>query len=298
MRKKPATSVNNLFPILSILEKNGLDINMFLAEFDLDSAIRLYPDRRIPTDTLISITRKAADLTGDKYAGLHLGEIFSGFSNILGHVLLNCANAGEAFNKFRRYQRIIDEGKTLEIAIRDNMVLLEFRSEYPQYLNDIHFMDHFMSAAVTYFKILTGKKLNIGESFFIHDKPASTAEYERVFSSKLNFNSSINAIVFKSSDLLVPVLQPNRELLAVLEKYANEVLQKLSQNDSYSNRVRKLIIDMIRAENPSIETIASMLNMSAHFYPHFMVILFCVSCNNPYPDLIAPLPRVTSADIL
>lgn len=264
MKKTPTVSVSKLLSLFTLLEQKGIDIKNFLIESGIDPDIAAYPDRRVSLETLSNLHEKASALIHDDFIGLHQGEVFTGFSNILGYVLMNCRDAGEAIEKYTKYQQIVDEGRIFSSHIDGDRLILQFRAAEPSIQNDRHLTEHLMVGIITYTRILSGWDGRDGrhEVHFMHKAPHDISEYERIFQCKPHFQSHMNGLVFDKSFLKLPVLQPNRELLFVLEGYAREALSKLQQDTSHAGKVKRIIVDILRGESPTIETIASHVNMS------------------------------------
>jgi AraC-like DNA-binding protein len=264
MKKTPTISASKLLSLFTLLERKGIDVKAFLVESGIDPDIAAYPDRRVSLETVSELNRKASELVEDDFIGLHQGEVFTGFSNILGYVLMNCRDAAEAIEKYTKYQQIVDEGRILLCDIRDDQVSLQYRIADSSPHDDHHHTEHLMMGMVTYSRILTGwdSKEGYREVHFVHEAPRDTSEYERLFQCKPHFSSHMNALIFDKAFLSLPILQPNRELLVVLEGYAREVLSKLQADDSHANKVKQVIVNILRGESPTIGMIASRVNMS------------------------------------
>src|SRR5512138_1157498 len=85
-----------------------VDIDAFLRSLGVSPADVRTPDAHIPVDTYLLIQDEAAHYVGDPYFGLHMGEFAEpGSWSILGYMMMNCKNLGEAFEKSQRYSRII-----------------------------------------------------------------------------------------------------------------------------------------------------------------------------------------------
>lgn len=265
MKKTPTVSVSKLLSLFTLLERKGVDVINFLIESGIDPDIATYPDRRVSLETLSDLHQKASALIQDDFIGLHQGEVFTGFSNILGYVLMNCRDAGEAIEKYTKYQKIVDEGRIFSSHVDGDRLILQFQAAEPYIQTDRHLTEHLMVGIMTYTRILTGWNGRDGyhEVHFVHEAPhEDTSEYERLFQCKLHFNSHMNGLVFDKAFLKLPILEPNRELLFMLEGHAREVLSKLQADESHSNRVKRVIVDILRGESPTVETIASHMNMS------------------------------------
>ena len=97
------------------LDSLGVDVDAFLRSVEVDPAVAKSPDGYIPLETYLLIEDEAARYTDDPYFGLHMGQYAEpGSWSILGYMMMNCENLGEAFEKSARYARIIGnliEGK-------------------------------------------------------------------------------------------------------------------------------------------------------------------------------------------
>jgi AraC-like DNA-binding protein len=262
MKRTPTTSVSKLMSLFTLLERSNISVKSFLRDAGLDEETAAYPDRRVPLDVVSNLNLRAVELTGDEFIGLHQGEVFTGFSNILGYVLMNCRDVAEAIEKYAKYQQILDEGRVLLYRADGETVVMQYMIDHPFLRNDRHLVEHMMAGMLTYSRNLTGADLQCSEVTFAHAAPTDIGEYQRLFKCTPQFNSEMNTLVFDSAYLQLPILQPNRELLVVLERYAREVLARLRQDDSHAGRARRMIVDVLRGAAPSIRMIASKMNMS------------------------------------
>lgn len=262
MKRNPTTSVSKLMSLFTLLERSNVSVKTFLRDAGLDAETAAYPDRRIPLDIVSSLNLRAAALTGDQFIGLHQGELFTGFSNILGYVLMNCRDVAEAIEKYAKYQQILDEGRVLFWHIEGDATVMQYRIDHPFLRNDRHLVEHMMAGMLTYSRHLTGVELRCREVMFAHAAPADISEYRRLFKCTPHFSTGMNALKFDSAYLRRPVLQPNRELLAVLERYAQEVLTRLRQDDSHAGRAKRIIVDLLCGTVPTVRMTASKMNMT------------------------------------
>lgn len=265
MKKQLTTSIAKIAPLFVILEKNGISVREFLSSEGIDPRITQSPDSRLALGALHILTEKAARMTGDEHIGLHAGEVFAGFSNILGYILMNCATVGEAIEKYCAYQKITDEGRSIKLQIKDSHAIIEVVVMEEALAKERHLIDHMLSGLLTYFKRLTKREIstpNLIEVRFAYKAPDDISEYRRIFPCKLIFGSPMSALVFNSATLDTPIPQPNKDLLTVFERYAVELLAKLTEADSYTNKVNRMIIKLLRGETPTIEEVARELAMS------------------------------------
>jgi AraC-like DNA-binding protein len=251
-----------LVPLFSLLERAGVDVPDFLARAGVDPGSVGDADARVPFDLVLELERRARLETGDELIGLHQGEAFIGFSNVLGYVLSNCSDVAEALEKAVKYQKIVDEAKSISYSIADGNVALDFSVEGLSPAEEADQVDYMTMGIVSYSRILTGTVIPCSGVSFRHRAPRDASEYRRLFGRMPRFESARNALVFERRYMTLPVLRPDRELLAVLEAYASRTLAGLKDRESAAARARKCIIDGLRGEAPSLESVAVRLHMS------------------------------------
>ncbi len=208
------------------------------------------------------LTHRAVQITGNPYFGLHQGEAMVGFSNILGHILVNCQTMGEAMDKHIKYHQILYEGCDIIVEMEGDSLVSEFVFYTDSLANDNQLSDFALSCSYSYAKLLTGKPIDLIETRFKHNAPADLSEYNRIFNCKLEFESEMNAIVVDSEMLNIPIREPNKDLLCVFEKYAEAVLSKHTGKATYTQKVGSLITRMLGEKIPQIDMIAKKLAIS------------------------------------
>lgn len=230
----------------------------------VNKAILSSPDNRLSGLEVQKIIKAAEALTKDKYIGLHQGQQLSkGFSNILGHVLMNCSDLNECWTKYCRYEKLIDSTSISSFQLLKNKAVLSNITLDSSLKDNIQFSDFKLSGMLSYIKLLCGKNIKLIEVHFTHPKPRNICEYEKVFQSSILFEKSSNALIFNSNLLSMPVLEPNKSLLHLFEKSANNAIEELTSNAYYTTKVTKIITEeLLKSNLISIEAIAEKLSLS------------------------------------
>ncbi|MFH2063945.1 MAG: AraC family transcriptional regulator [Pseudomonadota bacterium] len=262
MDRKPTTSITHISSLFTILESQGIDVKAFLVDAGVDPSILKSPENRLTWETVQMLTHRAVQITGNAYFGLHQGESMVGFSNILGHILVNCQTLGEALEKLLKFYKILYEGCDIIVGMEGEYIVTEYAFHDQKLNGDMQLADYSMSCCYSYAKQLTGKKIDLIEVRFKHDAPPDISEYNRIFNCKLKFGSSMNAIVGDSEIVNIPIREPNKKLLSVFEKYAKEILSKQTEKSTYTQKVGSLITKMLGEKIPQINMIASKLSIS------------------------------------
>jgi AraC-like DNA-binding protein len=242
-------------------EKHGFNFRDLLSSIGIESDIMDSPDNSITDGQLFDILQKAASITGNDFFGLHAGEIFSGLSNILGYLLLNCANLKEAVEKYCCYQKVYDESNRIGLTFQDDFIIVRLTMADERHNLDRHVVDLRLAGTYKYCRVLTGKVQPLEEVRFQYKKPSDITEYLRVFKCPLRFGCNENSLVFKRRVLETPILQPNKDLRILFESYTRSVMDKQSADESYSRKVKTAILDHINGEVPNIGKISKVLNI-------------------------------------
>ncbi len=256
-------SVTKISAFLNNIENLGVDKTDILNSASIDPCFLNSPDNKLTSEEVNRIFVEAAKLTKNENVGLHQGEQLSkGFSNILGYVLMNCRDLGDAAKKYTKYEGIVDETSISEIQIAANAVVLSTRNVDKALQGNRILSDFRVSGMLLYIQMLTGKMITLKEVYFDHCKPQDISEYQRIFNCPVFFGKSINALVFNKELLLLPITEPNKELLSLFERIAGDTLERMEKSETYTKKVLNIIVKEISGEIPSIDIVANQLAVS------------------------------------
>src|SRR5215216_2739914 len=94
----------------------------------LDPSISSDPDDRIPFAQLVDLYEKAAQLTGDKNFGLHVGQsVDPKLFDVVGYSALNSPTLGDAFARVARYHSIWTDGATFTLETSNETSAIVYR---------------------------------------------------------------------------------------------------------------------------------------------------------------------------
>ena len=255
-----STVLSQMFLYLNSL---GVDIDAFLRSLGVSPEKVRSPDARLSIETYLLIQDQAAEYVQDPNFGLHMGEFAEpGSWSILGYMMMNCQNLGQAFEKSARYSRII--GNLIEAypTMEGTHIKVVYSTPPHAPLMSRHCFESTFSSSVRMMRSLTGVPLSPLEVTFIYSQPESLAEYERVFCCPVRFEQPHNSLSLDWSIIATPVLLANPGLLAYFEKYAQDFLAEMERKDEYTQAVTKIILAHLDDELLSIETVARQMALS------------------------------------
>lgn len=255
-----ATLLSQIFIYLNTLK---VDVDAFLHSLDVDPDAVKAPDARIPIETYLRIQDEAAVFVEDPCFGLHVGEFAeAGSWSILGYMMMNCKNVGEAFEKSARYSRII--GNLIEVKIEPKLnrsKLIFFASPQAPEMSR-HCFDTAFSTTVCMVRSFTGVDLHPLEVAFTYEEPQSRSEYDRIFQCPIFFGQIENFFTIDTSVFKTPVLMANPNLLKHFENYAREFLLEMERRNEHTRVVTKIIMAHLDDEALSIEKVAQEMSIS------------------------------------
>lgn len=254
------TVLSQLFLYLSSLK---VDVDAFLHSIGVDPHSVQSPDARIPVDTYLHIQDGAAEYIHDPYLGLHMGEFAeAGSWSILGYVMMNCKNLGEAFEKSGKYSRIIGNMIEARADLRFNKIhVVVFTPPHAPKMTR-HCYESTLSSSVRMMRVLTGVHLCPLEVTFAYPRPESTAEYDRVFGCPVKFGQKENSMTLDWGIVNTPVRMANPDLLAHFEQYAQTLLDEMQRKDEHTRAVTRIILSRLDDESLSIEKVAREMAVS------------------------------------
>lgn len=260
-------SVQLLNIILSYVTANNYDLNTVLENSGIDMGILGDKDARVDMERFLSVISAIADISGDKFLGLHLAEkannIYSK-NHILMTIMANCDTLGKAVEKLIQYHDISSNSIKLHLENQGNHTALIYEADIPIQpdLSTILFEVVLTSCAIIFREFTLGKIRFIG-IHFTHSELEDQSEYNRVFSCPVIFNSEENKVILSNEDLLLPIGLSDPELLSILELYAQKVLSKGSTDSILPERVKNCLSEIIfQGEDCNINNVAEKMAVS------------------------------------
>jgi AraC-like DNA-binding protein len=256
-------SITVLRQMFLYLDALDVDTDAFLVSIGIDPEFLKSPDAYIPIETYLFIEEEAARYTDDPCFGFHMGQYAeAGSWSILGYMMMNCQNLGEAFEKSARYQRII--GNLIEgnanlrfNKIKVKLVIPPHAPEMPR-----HCFESTITSTVRMMRTLTGQEINPLEVTFAYPPPESIEEYERYFNCPVLFGQKENSFTIPLKVIFNPILYANPELLEYFENYAQEFLSEMDRQTEYASTVTKILLSQLDDEDLSIKKVAREMSVS------------------------------------
>ncbi|MBS0030736.1 AraC family transcriptional regulator ligand-binding domain-containing protein [Chitinophaga sp. 22321] len=236
-------------------------------------AANIHPDdlnnieMKVSLECNIAIMEALLQISGDANIGLHLGEKAAPpIIGQAGHLQQSSSDVLTAFKKTVYFTRTFTALYDFIYEEKEDEVLLYF--EPVQLWNDIapesarHGVDIPFAAILNFIRVLSGRVVYPIRVLYRFSKVNDTSEHEKIFRRKPLFNKNCNCIVFKKSDLEVPILGYNPQLNEIIENLLHEKLRTANEGVRLTAKVKEAILGNYHYDFPQLETIALALNMT------------------------------------
>ena len=261
MKKEIRTS----YTASQILMEIILDHGMPVAEFEKQTGIKPSrikdPDAWIPMKSCVRLWELAIDATGDPALALRLRKD-TGIRMV--HFAIQLAMHSrtmlDALFHFTRYNKVIAETDTFEIADKDELVEVTYTNTSPYQIRWLP--EHHLSFGAELGRAMAKGSYDPIRVSFQHPDPGYKDVYEDVFQAPVFFQQPKNSIVSRKKDLLQPIAARDPYLQSVLKKYAEELMSKRGKSVSAQEKVKEYIFASLPDGEINLETAASALNMA------------------------------------
>jgi AraC-like DNA-binding protein len=223
----------------------------------------LDPEARIPVATVHELLRGTIAITGDEEIGLKAAEMIEiGDYGALEYAASSAQTSGEALGVIGRYMHLINDALTFSIRVEGEraIVSLDNAVVMPRAAEDFE-----VAAFYAAIEARAGGSMPWPfEVSFSHPEPATTAAYVRVFSEQatIRFGQPSCGFTFPRQALEDPLPTADPKLHALVRGLADRLLLELPKAESFTARVRVLLMDGLARGKSSALDIAQALHVS------------------------------------
>ncbi len=252
--------------IALVAVRRGADLNDVCRAVGVEPDTLDDPNARANLDQCIKAWEQALRYSGDPFLGLHLGDMTSpGLVGIVGYFMESSPDLLTAFQNLVQFKRLIDnapsftEIKGEEFSYHSNPYPLwtELSPETAR-----HVVEHTIATIPHFVKLLCGKPIQPLRVHFAFARPRDTREYLRVLKTEPLFDQPSNCIVFRLSDMRLPLISHNPALNAIFKELLEKEMAKLSGSARFSDELRGVILKKFVSTIPQLPEVAEQLHVT------------------------------------
>jgi len=244
------------------LKASGILVSTVLANAGLPPGLLEQPRMMVTTEELFAFWQAVAQVSGDPAIGLKLGtEAKVEHFDPVALAGLFTESFGEGMRQVARHKRIscpeeiVLETDGVEASIQFRWLLAD--APEPHVVTDLVFAWILSIARHGTGGPVSPIRLEVVRPY-AHQKLL-----ERHFGCPIHFEAKRNALVFRASDLALPFVTRNAELLAMLAPQLDEELKQQRGEESFSELVRATIQRRLTGRRPMMKEIARELHISS-----------------------------------
>lgn len=220
-------------------------------------------DARFPHAAWLALWRDILRLTGRESIGLDAAERLPwGHFEVIDYLAGTSDNFGIALRRFERYFALVSTGVAHILEDHGEMVHLVRRYAPDCYTRMLAPAEFAFANIVLRMRMVLSVPWNPRLVRFAAPPPSSDAAHRRLFACPVSFDAEESVIVIDRSSMTLPMKQPDPSLLAILERHANILLEKLGSEARPVGHTRNAILQGLRDGDVSIGRIARRLGMS------------------------------------
>ena len=263
MEEQHSTLATLILPIAKALRMQGVEPMELFEAADIDPAMVINPDRRIPMEKMQTLWRMAEEATGDECFGLLAAEQLQPATlQGMGLAILASSTLYDALKRLVRFAHIFHTGANLSLVDRDPYVDLEVRHQEERERDLVWASEDFaIGIGIVMCRITLGEYFSPFEIECRRPTPADPDRYCSVLGTRVQFEREFNRVRYVKSDILEQLASANPELARVNDEQAEAYLASYTPV-STSRAVANKIIEHLPDGPPSQKDIAEAMHVS------------------------------------
>lgn len=248
-------------------EQRGIGREAILLQNRIDETELLAPNHRFNLTQFMKLGAWIISETGDPALGLKLGssQHIMKFGYV-GLAAMSAATLGDALSLLTHFESLTSRcyRGSSKIAKTEQHLALNFFSIAP-YNEYTHFVvDLVLSGWASMCRWLTGHTDVIAEIHIEFVKPTDYGDqYEDYFGCPVLFGQEQNALILPNGAEQLPLLYHDQQMHQALVETCSQQLARLTQKESFSDKVKKVIGPLLEGRTPSVEEAADKMGMPA-----------------------------------
>ncbi len=234
-----------------------------LAAIGLSTTSVTNTDERLPHSQFVALWREIAHRSQDPAIGVRLAELTKLETfNVTGYAMSHSPTLGSALRRLIRYSRLLYEGMAFGLSVEPELATLNYQVVNAALPLPAVSVGWTLANIVLWARRSLGCDLPLIQVTFQQPPLADSAAYRQFFQAELVFNNEANAICFHPTWLDQPLPNADSGLCDLLEGYAESLLLKLPQPESFVTQLQNLIAKELRGREPKLDAISTRMGYS------------------------------------
>jgi len=243
------------------LEGYGIDPEPVFRAEGVSAQMLFDEGARVPTDKVVRLDKRAAEITGDPLFGLRSSDyIRPAHLGALGFAWLASSSLRTAFGRLSRYARVIQDRLVIELSEDDRFFYVCIDANLPAPDSGIR-EDAQLAATVKFCRIIAGKNFNPARVCLRRREPRDTGPWFELFRCPVEFGGARTTLVVHLADVDKRLTGSSEQLAQLNEHIVVKYLAHNARQDIV-NRTKAAIIDGLAEGAVTESSIADALHMT------------------------------------
>ena len=244
------------------IEDYGIDPEPLFRKHGVPASKLYDPNARISDLLIHRIAIEVAEKTNDPFFGLKEEKyVLPSHIGPLGFAWLASTSLRSAFERLRRYIKVIHEKIQIEISEKSNALVISIYSDTP-YVKTRYRDDAQLAILARMCRFISGDEWNPMKVTITHSAPADTSYYFQLFRCPVEFNAEQNSLYIDKYDAERRLAGSNKQLAQLNDHIVVRYLAS-QKKDDIVNRVKASILENLGEGHVTELAIAQTLHMSA-----------------------------------
>ncbi len=252
-----------LHPIILTAKHYRLPLTDLLAQLNIDVQNLDTPGQRYPTSTLALLLESLSKASNNPAFAIRAAEATQ--PRMLGNTGFAMCTAStflEAYQTLSNYSALAFEGINLKLSTREHDALIVLESTH----HDDYLTAFFVGCLCNWSRWLTGSQIPV-KAIELSLAHAKFINLEQHLATEIQFEQSINQIIFDQRYLNTPCVEANSDMYQLHCQYADTLLLQVPQSNTIISQTKVQIRQLITLNEHSPtpirrEEVAKRLNMS------------------------------------
>jgi AraC-like DNA-binding protein len=262
---EPTIAARLVAPLLEACTKlAGAALGLELARrFELDAASVRDPELRLPLTRFYDLLEQAAELTGEDLFGMHYSLALDPAAlDVLGFLAMTSPNLGVAFERMFRYQALLAEGETGNIARARGQVTISLVNWGPRRPAHRMWNEATMVDMVVNGRQMVGADFEVVEVRFRHSAPAAAERLRAALDAPIRFDAEDDALVVPEAVLALPMPSADPAMFEYFDREAARRAALRPATETLLDELRRRIEAALPEGVPELSTLAGQLGRS------------------------------------
>ena len=242
------------------LARRGLDAGATLRRAGLSHEALASVDHRLPAGRVLQLWELAAEVAADGWFGVHAAETAAvGSYDLIEYIFSTTATVGDGLARLERYSRLIFDRSIWELDVEPRHARLARHVPRPSR----QFDEFTLTFVVTRSWQSAGTRWTPERAELQHEHPDDDGELARFLGCPVRFGADATRLRLAPEVLKLPHVHADSQLLAILLRNADALLDAVPTRGDLVARVASAIMRQMARTLPSLASTAAEVRLPA-----------------------------------